>query len=154
MAAAGVEVPLVHASAERVPLPDASFDVVFCDHGAMSFADPYAGPCRGGAPAPLGGLFAFNHGSPILSIAWAADDERAGDRYLRLLQDASSTTATRSIQPAVREWIRLFRVNGFAIEDLIEPRRRPTRRAAIATTWSGNGPDAGLPSPSGDCRRT
>src|SRR5207247_11346995 len=29
MAAAGVDFPLVHASAEDVPLPDASFDVVF-----------------------------------------------------------------------------------------------------------------------------
>ena len=33
--------PLLHASAEDVPLPDRSFDIVFCDHGAMSFADPY-----------------------------------------------------------------------------------------------------------------
>ena len=41
MAEAGVEFPLVHASAEAVPLLDASFDVVFCDHGAMTFADPY-----------------------------------------------------------------------------------------------------------------
>ncbi|HTD37568.1 MAG TPA: class I SAM-dependent methyltransferase, partial [Candidatus Limnocylindrales bacterium] len=40
MAAAGVDFPLVHASVENVPLPDASFDVVFCDHGAMTFADP------------------------------------------------------------------------------------------------------------------
>jgi ubiquinone/menaquinone biosynthesis C-methylase UbiE len=35
MAEAGVDFPLVHASAEDVPLPDASFDVVFCDHGAF-----------------------------------------------------------------------------------------------------------------------
>ena len=31
----------VHGSGEAVPFPDASFDVVFCDHGAMSFGDPY-----------------------------------------------------------------------------------------------------------------
>ena len=41
MAAAGVDFPLVHASAEEVPLPDASFDIVFCDHGAIVFGDPY-----------------------------------------------------------------------------------------------------------------
>ena len=41
MAAAGVDFPLVHAAAEEVPLPDASFDVVFCDHGGMTFGDPY-----------------------------------------------------------------------------------------------------------------
>src|SRR4029450_4104725 len=37
----GMAVPLVQASAEAVPLADASFDIVFCDHGAMNFADPY-----------------------------------------------------------------------------------------------------------------
>lgn len=30
---ASVEVSLVHASAEAVPLADSSFDIVFCDHG-------------------------------------------------------------------------------------------------------------------------
>src|SRR5258708_7550977 len=32
MAGAGVEFPLVHASAEATGLPAQSFDVVFCDH--------------------------------------------------------------------------------------------------------------------------
>jgi methyltransferase family protein len=41
MADAGVDFPLIHASAEQVPLPAAAFDIVFCDHGAMTFADPY-----------------------------------------------------------------------------------------------------------------
>ncbi len=39
-ARAGTHVPLVQASAESVPFASASFDVVFCDHGAMTFADP------------------------------------------------------------------------------------------------------------------
>ena len=51
MDAAGVDFPLVHASAEAVPFPDASFDVVFCDHGAMTFADPYRVGAGGGAAA-------------------------------------------------------------------------------------------------------
>jgi len=42
MAEAGVDFPLVHASGEAVPFPDASFDIVFCDYGAMTFADPYS----------------------------------------------------------------------------------------------------------------
>ena len=41
MAEEGVDFPLIHSSAEEVPLPDASFDVVFCDHGAFTFGDPY-----------------------------------------------------------------------------------------------------------------
>ena len=38
--AAAASIPLVQASAEQVPLTASSFDLVLCDHGAMSFADP------------------------------------------------------------------------------------------------------------------
>jgi SAM-dependent methyltransferase len=38
----GVAFPLVHASAERVPLPDAGFDLAFSEYGASLWADPYA----------------------------------------------------------------------------------------------------------------
>ena len=37
----GIEFPLVHASAEAPPLPDASFDVVFSEYGAAIWCDPY-----------------------------------------------------------------------------------------------------------------
>ena len=53
MQEAGVTFPLIEASAEAVPLPDASFDIVFCDWGAMTFADParaIAYPRRNVAP--------------------------------------------------------------------------------------------------------
>jgi SAM-dependent methyltransferase len=82
MARAGVDFPLVHASAESVPLPDSSFDIVFCDHGAMTFADPYRTVPEVARLLRSGGLFAFSHGSPTLSIAWALDAERAGDRLV------------------------------------------------------------------------
>ena len=37
----GIEFPLIHASAEAPPLPDASFDVVFSEYGAAIWCDPY-----------------------------------------------------------------------------------------------------------------
>jgi SAM-dependent methyltransferase len=37
----GVAFPLIHASAERVPLPDASFDVALSEYGASLWCDPY-----------------------------------------------------------------------------------------------------------------
>jgi SAM-dependent methyltransferase len=61
MTEAGIEFPLVHASADAVPLPDASFDIVFCDHGAMTFADPYRTVPEVARLLRPGGLFAFNH---------------------------------------------------------------------------------------------
>ncbi len=40
MAQTGIEFPLVEASAEEVPLPDASFDLVISEYGASIWCDP------------------------------------------------------------------------------------------------------------------
>src|SRR5438046_6669180 len=37
----GLEFPLIHGSAESVPLPDASFDLAFSEYGASLWCDPY-----------------------------------------------------------------------------------------------------------------
>jgi SAM-dependent methyltransferase len=64
----GMAVPLVQASAEAVPLADGSFDIVFCDHGAMNFADPYRTVPEAARRLRPGGLFAFCHLSPIVDL--------------------------------------------------------------------------------------
>ena len=69
VAHAGVDVRLVCASATAVPLVDASFDVVFCDHGAMSFCDPYRTVPEVARLLRAGGLFAFNI-STLLHGEW------------------------------------------------------------------------------------
>jgi SAM-dependent methyltransferase len=146
MARAGVDFPLVHASAEAVPLPDASFDIVFCDHGAMTFADPYRTVPEVARLLRPGGLFAFSHGSPILSIAWAADAERAGDRLVVDYFGMHRFDYDDSIDFNLPygEWIRLFRANGFVVEDLIEPRpaadATSTYRDEIERDWSRRWP--------------
>jgi SAM-dependent methyltransferase len=124
MKEAGVEFPLIHTSAEAVPLPDASFDIVFCDHGAMTFADPYRTVPEASRLLRPGGLFAFSHGSPIETICWPLGAEKVGDRLaldyfgMHEIDDGEATY----FQLPYGEWIRLFRTNGFVIEDLIEPR--------------------------------
>jgi ubiquinone/menaquinone biosynthesis C-methylase UbiE len=65
MADAGIDFPLVHASAESAPLPDASFDIVFCDHGAMSFADPHRTVPEAARLLRPGGLLAFSAETPL-----------------------------------------------------------------------------------------
>jgi SAM-dependent methyltransferase len=121
MAEAGVTFPLVHASAEAVPLADASFDIVFCDHGAMSFADPYRTVPEAARLLRPGGLFAFNHQAPIETICWPMGADRVGETLaldyfgLHRIEDGEFT-----FQLPYGEWIRLFRANGFAIETLVE----------------------------------
>jgi SAM-dependent methyltransferase len=123
MAEAGVDFPVVHASAEAVPLPDQSFDIVFCDHGAMTFADPYRTVPEAARLLRPGGLFAFSHHSPIETICWPLGSETVGDRLvldyfgMHRIDDGDEVF----YQLPYGEWIRLFRANGFVVEDLIEP---------------------------------
>lgn len=127
VARAGVDVSLVHASAEKLPFADASFDMVFCDHGAMSFADPYATVPEVSRVLRDGGTLAFS----AASIFHLLCDERANDGSWRLtetLQRDYFAIRRREDESNVDfalpygDWIRLFRANAFSIEDLIELR--------------------------------
>ena len=135
MAEANVHFPLVHASAEHVPLPDASFDIVFCDHGAMTFADPARTVPEAARLLRSGGLLAFNAESPLHFICWDETTDVVTDRlrmnYFETLS-ADDGNAVNFSRP-YGEWIRLFREHGFSVEDLIE--LRPP--ADAETTYNG-----------------
>jgi len=146
MAEAGVDFPLVHASAEAVPLPSQSFDIVFCDHGAMTFADPYLAVPEVSRLLRPGGLFAFSHHSPIETICWALGADKVVDRLaldyfgMHRIDDGEDVF----YQLPYGEWIGLFRANGFVVEDLIEPRPPPgsatTFRDADELAWAQRWP--------------
>ena len=116
-----------------MPLPDASFDIVFCDHGAMTFADPYRTVPEAARLLRPGGLFAFSHGSAIADLVWPVGEEHMGDRLLvdyfdlRTIEDDGEVT----FKLPYGDWIRLFRSNGFIVEDLIEPRPAGGRRELV-----------------------
>jgi SAM-dependent methyltransferase len=123
MAGAGVEFPLVHASAESVPLADARFDIVFCDHGAMTFADPERTVPEAARLLRAGGLFAFSAHTPLHFICWDELEDRIGDRLrANYFESTSDDGEAVAFSRPFGEWIRLFRRHGFAIEDLIELR--------------------------------
>jgi SAM-dependent methyltransferase len=129
MAAAGIELPLVHASAEATGLEDASFDIVFCDHGAMSFADPTRTVPEAARLLRPGGLLAFCMNTPIIELAWPVEDEHPGERlvldYWEGLKVCEEPDGPVSYQLPYGEWIRLFGENGLLIEELLELRPPP-----------------------------
>lgn len=125
MAQAGVELPLVHASAEATPFADASFEIVFCDYGAMTFADPYRAVPEAARILRPGGLLAFCTSTPILDIAWTPEADHPGAELvvdywdLHAIEEPGEPT---SFQLRYGEWIRLFTEHGLAIGSLTELR--------------------------------
>lgn len=122
MQEAGVDFPLIEANAEQTPLPDASFDIVFCDHGAFNFADPRLLMPEAARLLRPGGLLAFNTHTPLVEVVWDVKTEAVTERLindyfgLRSVEDDGEVV----FQLPYGEWIRLFRANGFTVEDLIE----------------------------------
>jgi len=126
MAKAGVEFPLIHAPAEATGLRAASFDVVFCDFGGMTFADPCKTVPEVARLLRPGGLLAFSANTPIVELAWPAEMEHPGEKlivnYWEELSEIKPPGEPIGFQLRYGEWIALFRANGFQIEALLELR--------------------------------
>jgi SAM-dependent methyltransferase len=130
MGGAKVSFPLVQASAEDLPFAPESFDVVFCDHGAITFTEPGRTVPEVARVLRPGGLFAFSHDTPIHFVTWDPRRQRYGDSlkgdYFDMRSAPDEVSAV--FQLPYGEWVRVFRRAAFLIEDLIELRPPPRAR--------------------------
>jgi SAM-dependent methyltransferase len=119
-----VSAGLVQGSAEELPFADASFDLVMCDHGALSFADPRAAIPEVSRVLRPGGRLAFSIHSPLLFICWNPDSERVDRRLHFDYYDMRSEADESSIQFQLPygEWIELFRANELEVKRLVHLR--------------------------------
>lgn len=141
----GAEFPLVHAPAEDVPLPDVGFDVVFSDHGALSWGDPPRVVPEVARLLRPGGLLVFNVTSPFARMCLDEQVERQTEMlqwpYFGLRRiDEGDGTATYNL--GYGEWIRLLRANGLTVEDLVEPQppEGATTTYGIPVEWAKRWP--------------
>ena len=123
MESTGIRFPLVEAPAERVPLPDASFDLAFSEHGASVWADPSLWVPEAARLLRPGGRLVFMTGS-LLSYLCAMNEGGTSETLQR-----PQFGAYRMHWPgetgieyhlAHGDWIDMLRGSGFEIERLIE----------------------------------
>ena len=122
--AAGLDFPLVEGSAEKLPFEDESFDLAFCDHGALNFTDPRRSIPEAARVLRPGGRLAFSMISPLLDLFYDLGQEKVCEQlqngYWELGRFEDSETV--DFQLRYGDWIRLFRASGLDVEDLIELR--------------------------------
>jgi len=122
----GIELELIEANAEDVPLPDASFDLVLSEYGASIWCDPYKWIAEAARLLRQGGELVFLRNSTLCVLCAPDDpDGKVGDRLLRPQfgmhrMEWSGEDEGIDFQLAHGDWIRLLRENGFDVQALWE----------------------------------
>jgi SAM-dependent methyltransferase len=116
--------PLVQGSVEELPFADGAFDVVFCDHGAMGFADPDRTVPEVSRVLRPGGRLVFAIVSPLMFMCWNPKTERVDRRlhaeWFGMRSDEDEETI--QFQLPYGSWIELLRTNGLEVDRLVHLR--------------------------------
>ena len=139
--------PLLVASGEQLPFTDAAFDIVFCDHGALSFCDPDVIVPETARVLRSGGRLAFSVTHPLLYLTWNQEKEQQ-TRTLHMdfadLGPLRLDEGTFDWALSTSAWIRVLTSNGFDIVDCIElvaaPKARTTYKDYAPTKWARRWP--------------
>lgn len=147
VAEARVDVELVHAAAEQLPFDDARFDVVFCDWGATTFADPYLLVPEVARVLRPGGRFAFSGDTPLSWMCLDPQTDAMVDQLERPyfgLRRWETPDGTVEFLLGYGDYIRLFVANGLEVLDLREIRPPEgavsTYRSEADTAWARRWP--------------
>jgi SAM-dependent methyltransferase len=144
----GLEFPLIHGNAEKVPLPDASFDLAISEYGACIWADPYRWIPEAARLLRPGGRLSFL-GNAFLFMLCTPDEDNTPptDRLLRnqfgALRFEWPDDDSVEFHLPHGEMIRLLRSTGFEIEELTEiqaPANAVSRSPYVTAEWSRRWP--------------
>jgi ubiquinone/menaquinone biosynthesis C-methylase UbiE len=142
----GRSVPLVLGSATALPFRDRRFDLVFCDWGALEFADPRLAIPECARVLRPGGRLVFAIAHPFRWLAWDRRRDRQSRRLHRSYfgQHRLDFGDTVEYQLTFADWIDLFTAHGLAVEGFAEPRPPPGRGSryltASANAWARRWP--------------
>ena len=144
--------PLVQANGEQLPFADTSFDVVFCDHGAISFCNPELIIPEAARTLRAGGALAFCTSTPLLYLTWDAKKEKQSRRLQRSYDELGRMeldedtdrlgAASGCVDPPAARTASRSKTSSSC--DRHATRRRPTKDSRRR-----NGPGAGRPNGSG-----
>ena len=144
----GLEFPLVQASAEDVPLPDACADLVLSEYGASLWCEPDAWLAEAARLLRPDGHLVFLTNSLLVALTAPADGGPNGDRLVRGQREISplrfedDDSVEFHLSPG--EWIAALARRGFtvtALHELYAPEdAEPTRYDWMTVEWARRWP--------------
>jgi SAM-dependent methyltransferase len=143
----GLRFPLVHASAEAVPLPDASFDLAFSEYGASLWCEPARWLAEAARLLRPGGRVVFLTNSPLLMLCTPPDGSATTERLERpqfgMYRFEWPDEDGIEFHLPHGELIRVLGEAGFVVEALHElqaPEGATTRHEFVAPEWARRWP--------------
>jgi SAM-dependent methyltransferase len=143
----GLDFPLVHASAEAVPLPDGCADLVVSEYGASLWCEPAAWVAEAARLLRPGGHLVFLTNSLLVALT-APESGACGDRLVRAQR--GMYTLTWPDDEGVEfhlphgEWIAVLRRHGLTVTGLHElyapDDAEPTRFDWVTVDWAHQWP--------------
>jgi len=129
----GVELELVHGSAEATPFADASFDFLISEYGAAIWCDPHVWIREAWRLLRPGGRLVFLGHHALAQVCSPYDGSVVGESLIRPYfgmhridwRDVSIDPGGIEFALPVGDWFALFNAVGFAVEDYREPRPAP-----------------------------
>jgi SAM-dependent methyltransferase len=119
----GLEFPLVEASAEDVPLPNASFDLALSEHGASTWCEPERWIPEAARLLRPGGRLVFMHTTPLFALVVPETGDPTTELrrpYFGMRRFEWPGSGGVEYQLPHGEWVRVLRSSGFEIEQLVE----------------------------------
>jgi SAM-dependent methyltransferase len=145
----GLPFPLVEAPAERVPLPDAAFDLAVSEYGASTWADPHRWIPEAARLLRPGGRLVFLRPS-TLAVLCSPDTGPVGERLARPQfglhrLDWRADGGGIEFHLGHGDWLRLLRGSGLEVLDLIELQAPPGAQDhpyydAVPAAWAQQWP--------------
>jgi SAM-dependent methyltransferase len=139
--------PLIHASAEQVPLRDARFDLALSEYGASIWCDPHRWLPEAARLLRCGGELVFLKHGLVFTLCAPEGEGVAGTTlqrdYFGLHRLEWSDVDSIEFSLPVGEWIRLARAHGLEVIDLIELRpsaAATTRYPYVTAAWAHRWP--------------
>jgi len=119
----GIEFPLLEASAEDVPLADASFDLALSEYGASIWCDPHKWLPEAHRLLRPGGRLVFLANSPLVILCALDEQEETSEtlqRPQRGMHEIAWSAGGVEFHLGHGDMFRALRDAGFVVENLIE----------------------------------